>query len=56
MLVLMRFEIKDLDEEKIVNDEYSFEKCASCNEIVNYVQHSLQECSKCEFKSKCWAE
>ena len=25
-------------------------------EIVDHDQHNLQECSQCEFASKCWAE
>ena len=39
-----------------VIDDNACTKCAHCNEVVDHDQHNLQECSKCEFSSKCWAE
>ena len=39
-----------------MNDEDACDKCSFCYEIVDHDEHNLQECSKCDFKSKCWAE
>ena len=42
--------------EVVISDKTTYEKCAHCNEIVDHEQHNLQECSQCEFASKCWGE
>ena len=43
-------------EEVFSDEENTCGKCEYCNEIVDHTQHNLQECSKCDFNSKCWAE
>ena len=37
----------------VSNDD---KKCAYCNEIVDHSKANLQNCSKCELNSTCWAE
>ena len=40
-------------EQDVSNDD---KKCAYCNEIADHSKANLQNCSKCELNSTCWAE
>ena len=46
--------VSDEEAENEVLDENN--EFVHCNELVDHSQHNLQECSNCDFSSKCWAE
>ena len=49
-------EIDDVDVEETVHDIPEEEKCKFCEKYTKHSSDEIQNCSECEFETKCWAE